>query len=291
MIKRGMIYKALSGFYYVWSDGASYACRARGNFRNRGISPLVGDDVSFQVENETDGYILEVHERKNELVRPPVSNIDHVLVVMSAKEPNLSLNLLDKFLVTVEGHDITPSIIITKRDLLSNDEIRYVEEILEHYEKVGYKTYFISNLEDQEAMSGALVDGINVLSGQSGVGKSSLINAMLQMNIQTGIISNALNRGKHTTRHVELINTPHGFLADTPGFSALDFIHIEKHNLKNCFPEFVQAADNCKFRECLHINEPKCQVKENVKVHIIMETRYKHYLQMMKEIESRKVRY
>ncbi|TDM03988.1 ribosome small subunit-dependent GTPase A [Macrococcus carouselicus] len=290
-MREGLIYKALSGFYYVESEGMSFQCRARGVFRKRGLTPLVGDRVRFQIENETDGYITELLPRKNELVRPPVANIDQVLVVMSAKEPEFSLNLIDKFLVIVESYDITPSLVVTKKDLLTPDEISFLENKLDYYRSIGYQTHLISNLEDQRVMLDTLVTGINVLSGQSGVGKSSLINAARpDMNLETGVISNALNRGKHTTRHVELIRNGKAYIADTPGFSSLEYAHIDKYMLKNCFPEFVAVEQNCKYRECLHVNEPKCAVKEAVG-DTILETRYDHYLQMMNEIETRKVRY
>ncbi|GGA97154.1 ribosome small subunit-dependent GTPase A [Macrococcus hajekii] len=290
-MREGLIYKALSGFYYVESEGESFQCRARGVFRKRGLSPLVGDRVKFQIENTTDGYITELLPRKNELVRPPVANIDQVLVVMSAKEPEFSLNLIDKFLVIVESYDITPCLIVTKKDLLNADEESFIQSKLDYYQSIGYNTYLISNLEDQRVMLDMLVPGINVLSGQSGVGKSSLINAARpQSNLETGIISNALNRGKHTTRHVELIKNKQGYIADTPGFSSLDYAHIDKYMLKNCFPEFVEVEQECKYRECLHVNEPKCAVKMAVG-DTILASRYDHYLQMMNEIETRKVRY
>ncbi|ULG75097.1 ribosome small subunit-dependent GTPase A [Macrococcus brunensis] len=290
-MREGLIYKALSGFYYVESAGESFQCRARGVFRKKGLSPLVGDRVKFQIENEIEGYITELLPRKNELIRPPVANIDQVLIVMSAKEPDFSLNLIDKFLVIVESYDIMPSLIVTKKDLLTEKEEAVIQGKLEYYQSIGYSTHLISNLEDQSELLHLLVPGINVLSGQSGVGKSSLINAVRpESNLETGVISNALNRGKHTTRHVELIRTSEGYIADTPGFSSLDYAHIDKYMLKNCFPEFVAAAEECKYRECLHVNEPKCAVKSSVG-ETILQSRYDHYLQMMNEIETRKVRY
>ncbi len=291
-MREGLIYKALSGFYYVDSEGESFQCRARGVFRKKGLSPLVGDEVVFQIENQTDGYITELKPRRNELKRPPVANIDQVLVVMSAKEPEFSKNLIDKFLVIVESYDIEPCLIVTKKDLLSMDEISWIDNQLKKYEAIGYRTYFVSNLEDQSALTHILVDGINVLSGQSGVGKSSLINAVKpDSNLETGVISNALNRGKHTTRHVELIKINDQYLADTPGFSALDIAHIDKYILKNCFPEFAAREELCKYRECLHVNEPSCAVKDAVETGEIMQSRYDNYLQLMNEIETRKVRY
>ncbi|UTH14623.1 ribosome small subunit-dependent GTPase A [Macrococcus equipercicus] len=291
-MREGLIYKALSGFYYVDSEGESFQCRARGVFRKKGISPLVGDEVIFQIENETDGYITELKSRRNELKRPPVANIDQVLVVMSAKEPEFSKNLIDKFLVIVESYDIEPCLIVTKKDLLNAAQTAAIESQLSDYEAIGYRTYFVSNLEDQSALADILVDGINVLSGQSGVGKSSLINAVKpDSQLETGIISSALNRGKHTTRHVELIQVNGKYLADTPGFSALDIAHIDKYILKNCFPEFAAREDQCRYRECLHVNEPSCAVKAAVESGEVMQSRYDNYLQLMNEIETRKVRY
>lgn len=287
---KGQIIKALSGFYYVKSDDSIYQCRARGNFRKRGISPLVGDFVEFQIENETDGYILSIEERNNSMVRPPVANIDRVIVVLSAKEPEFSLNLLDKFLVKVESYGIEPVILVTKKDLINQDETLFIERALDYYESIGYETYFVTNLNEQSY--DALVQGITVLAGQSGVGKSSFINSLIpDANLNTGVISNALNRGKHTTRHVELISLQNGYIADTPGFSSLELDNIDKYELKNMFPDFVKLAPQCKFRECLHLNEPNCAIKKALETGEVLQSRYDHYLQMMSEIENRKVRY
>ncbi|MBQ5153605.1 ribosome small subunit-dependent GTPase A [Macrococcoides caseolyticum] len=287
---KGQIIKALSGFYYVKSEAKIYQCRARGNFRKRGISPLVGDFVKFQVENETDGYILSIDERNNSMVRPPVANIDRVIVVLSAKEPEFSLNLLDKFLVKVESYGIEPVILVTKKDLVNKEEGLFIERALNQYESIGYETYFVTNLNEQSY--DALVKGITVLAGQSGVGKSSFINSLIpDANLNTGVISNALNRGKHTTRHVELIPLQNGYIADTPGFSSLELDNIDKYELKNMFPEFVKLSPQCKFRECLHLNEPKCAIKTALATGEVLQSRYDHYLQMMSEIENRKVRY
>ncbi|WP_414046633.1 ribosome small subunit-dependent GTPase A [Macrococcus equi] len=288
---KGQIIKALSGFYYVKDDkNEIYQCRARGNFRKKGITPYVGDFVTFQIENETDGYILDILDRKNVMVRPPVVNVDRVIVVMSAKEPDFSLNLVDKFITIIESYDIEPVLLVTKKDLLTDDEIAYIEKCLAYYESIGYKVLFVSNKDSHNFTS--LIQGITVLAGQSGVGKSSFINALIpDANLNTGIISNALNRGKHTTRHVELIPLQEGYIADTPGFSSLDLDNIDRNTLKYCFIEFAQRAGECKFRECLHINEPKCAIKDAVDAGDILESRYQHYQQMLEEIENRKVRY
>ncbi|WP_414056090.1 ribosome small subunit-dependent GTPase A [Macrococcus equi] len=288
---KGQIIKALSGFYYVKDDkNEIYQCRARGNFRKKGITPYVGDFVTFQIENETDGYILDILDRKNVMVRPPVVNVGRVIVVMSAKEPDFSLNLVDKFITIIESYDIEPVLLVTKKDLLTDDEIAYIEKCLAYYESIGYKVLFVSNKDSHNFTS--LIQGITVLAGQSGVGKSSFINALIpDANLNTGIISNALNRGKHTTRHVELIPLQEGYIADTPGFSSLDLDNIDRNTLKYCFIEFAQRAGECKFRECLHINEPKCAIKDAVDAGDILESRYQHYQQMLEEIENRKVRY
>lgn len=291
-IIKGQIIKALSGFYYVKSedDSAIYQCRARGNFRKKGITPYVGDFVTFQIENENDGYILEIHERKNALVRPSVANVDRVIIVMSAKEPEFSLNLVDKFITIIESYDVEPVLLVTKKDLLNEQEISFITTQLDYYERIGYTVMFVSNLEQQNFND--LVKGITVLAGQSGVGKSSFINALIpDVNLNTGVISNALNRGKHTTRHVELIPLDYGYIADTPGFSSLDLDNLDRNTLKYCFIEFAERANECKFRECMHINEPGCAIKAGVENGEILETRYLHYQQMLNEIDTRKVRY
>ncbi|RXK18945.1 ribosome small subunit-dependent GTPase A [Macrococcus sp. DPC7161] len=289
-MKIGQIIKALSGFYYVKYENEIYQTRARGNFRKKGISPLVGDFVQFQIENQTDGYILNIEERKNAIVRPAVANVDRVIVVMSAVEPNYSLNLIDKFLVNVESYHIEPVLLITKKDLADEALINKIESDLAYYKKIGYEVHFVSNEERQHLQS--LVKGITVLAGQSGVGKSSFINAMIPgTDLNTGVISNALNRGKHTTRHVELIPVNEHYIADTPGFSSLELTEVDKYSLKNCFPEFRQNETHCKFRECLHINEPKCEIKRLVESGEILKSRYEHYQQMFTTIENTKERY
>lgn len=291
-MKTGRIIKSISGDYSVQSDERIYITKARGLFRKKKTSPVVGDIVDFQVENETGGYILNIHDRKNILVRPPVANIDKVIVVMSAVEPNLSQQLLDRFLVVIHSYNIRPMICITKKDLASDEEIEKINILLSNYEKVGYETLFIGSDDNLSQMVFPLIEGLVVLSGQSGVGKSTMMNSLFEdLNIETNHISKALNRGKHTTRHVELYETATGYLADTPGFSALDFSHIEKDELADLFPEFEAIKGNCKFRNCTHINEPKCAVKLLIESSAFYELRYKHYLTLFEEIQNRKVRY
>nr|WP_263313538.1 ribosome small subunit-dependent GTPase A [Mammaliicoccus sp. Marseille-Q6498] len=291
-MKTGRIIKSISGDYSVLTDDGVYIAKARGLFRKKKTSPVVGDIVDFQVENETGGYIHNIHERDNLLLRPPVSNIDKVIVVMSAVEPIISQQLLDRFLVVVHSYNITPIICITKKDLATEAQIKHVEQLLNHYKVVGYDTLFVGNDDDLSLTITPLINGIIVLSGQSGVGKSTIMNRLFKdLNIETNKISKALNRGKHTTRHVELFEMEHGFLADTPGFSALDFSHIEKEELADLFPEFEAVKSECKFRNCTHINEPHCAVKLLIEENDFYNLRYKHYLTLFEEIQNRKVRY
>ncbi|MGX1264688.1 ribosome biogenesis GTPase [Rossellomorea marisflavi] len=290
----GKIVKALSGFYYVLSEGTVTQCRGRGNFRKNKITPLVGDYVEFQAENETDGYILKVFERKNELVRPPIANVDQAILVFSASEPDFSTTLLDRFLVLIESKEIDPLICITKMDLLSEEETHRILRYADDYRRMGYEVLTTSSKTEQgvEELAPYLRDKISVFAGQSGVGKSSLLNALdPELDLKTAMISSHLGRGKHTTRHVELIHVDGGLVADTPGFSSLDFTELDESELPLCFPEMAAASEACKFRGCLHVNEPKCAVKEKVEAGDIPAYRYDHYLSFHQEIKERKPRY
>ncbi|MGM0840787.1 MAG: ribosome small subunit-dependent GTPase A [Bacillota bacterium] len=290
----GKIVKALSGFYYVLSAGSVTQCRGRGNFRINKITPLVGDYVEFQAENKTDGYILKVYERKNELVRPPIANVDQAILVFSASEPDFSPALLDRFLVLVESKEIEPLICVTKMDLLTSDQTNKIERYVKDYRSFGYEVLMTSSKTEHgvEELTPYLRDKISVFAGQSGVGKSSLLNALKpELELKTAMISSHLGRGKHTTRHVELIDIEDGLVADTPGFSSLEFSELEIEELPQCFPEMVEVSEDCKFRGCLHINEPKCAVKAAVEAGEIPTYRYDHYLTFHKEIKDRKPRY
>ena len=281
----GQIRKALSGFYYVASDGKMYQTRARGNFRKKKLTPLVGDEVVFSSEENSEGYILELLPRKNELVRPPVANIDQGVIVTSLIEPNFSYNLLDRFLVTLENKYIHPIIYLSKTDLVKDQSL--VDEIRGVYEPLGYPV--IDGEQDKQKLTDLFADNVTVFMGQSGAGKSTLLNDVSpDLNLETGEISDALGRGRHTTRHVELLELFGGLVADTPGFSSIEFLEITTEELPKEFPEFRAAAPQCRFRECRHVKEPGCEVKHRLETGEIAQTRYDNYLQFLQEIDKRR---
>lgn len=291
-MKTGRIVKLISGVYQVDVNGKRYNTKPRGLFRKKKFSPIVGDIVDFDVQNETEGYIQHVHERDNELKRPPVSNIDTLVIVMSAVEPQFSTQLLDRFLVIAHSYGLNTRILVTKKDMADDNQIEKINNYLSIYEEIGYSTQFVSIHDNQTTLVEEWGRGLIVLSGQSGVGKSTFLNHFKpELELETNDISKSLNRGKHTTRHVELHETVSGFIGDTPGFSALDFDHIDKDEIKNYFIEIAQYGEQCKFRNCNHLKEPKCNVKEELDKGNIAQFRYEHYLQLFNEISERKVRY
>ncbi|WP_438763690.1 ribosome small subunit-dependent GTPase A [Enterococcus sp. AZ194] len=284
---KGQIRKALSGFYYIYSEGQTYQTRARGNFRNRKITPLVGDEVIFESSNLTDGYLLEILPRENELVRPPVANVDQGVVVTSLVEPNFSYNLLDRFLVTLENKGIEPIIYLSKTDLDPRNPL--INEVKQVYEAIGYTVIIPKEDQGIVELEQQFPQKLSVFMGQSGAGKSTLLNRIApHLDLETAEISDSLGRGKHTTRHVELLPIYEGLVADTPGFSAIDFLEIQAVDLPKEFPEFVEAAALCKFRECMHDKEPSCEVKRRVETKEIAQSRYDNYKQFLEEIENKR---
>lgn len=291
----GQIRKALSGYYYVYDEGKLLQCRGRGVFRKRGEQPLVGDIVEYAKDKEgSDGVIKKIFPRNNALIRPPIANVDQALLVFSVKEPDFNPLLLDRFLVVLESHQVTPIICLTKMDLLQENEKEEIETIIRIYQEIGYEVIdtFKNDPGLFDKLEPLLKGKTTVLAGQSGVGKSTLLNTLIpELNLKTGEISHSLGRGRHTTRHVELIEVAGGLVADTPGFSSFDFDHIEKEELTSCFPEFERKKDECKFRGCLHLKEPKCAIKSAVESGDIQKFRYEHYLEFLQEILDRKPRY
>lgn len=282
---QGRIIKSLAGFYYVESDGVVYQTRARGNFRKKGQTPYVGDFVEFSAEDHSEGYILAIHDRKNSLVRPPIVNIDQAVVIMSAKEPDFNANLLDRFLVLLEHKAIEPIVYISKMDLLTSpDEIAAIQK---QYQEIGYQ--FCTFLDELLPL---LTDKVTVFMGQTGVGKSTLLNKIApDLKLETGEISDSLGRGRHTTRAVSFYNVNGGKIADTPGFSSLDYEISNAEDLNKAFPELRRLSRLCKFRSCTHTHEPSCAVKDAVESGELWQSRYDNYLQFLSEIENRRETY
>ena len=282
---QGRIIKSLAGFYYVESDGVVYQTRARGNFRKKGQTPYVGDFVDFSAEDHSEGYILAIHDRKNSLVRPPIVNIDQAVVIMSAKEPDFNTNLLDRFLVLLEHRAIEPIVYISKMDLLTSpDEIAVIQK---QYQEIGYQ--FCTFLDELLPL---LTDKVTVFMGQTGVGKSTLLNKIApDLKLETGEISDSLGRGRHTKRAVSLYNVNGGKIADTPGFSSLDYEITNAEDLNKAFPELRRLSRLCKFRSCTHTHEPSCAVKDAVESGELWQSRYDNYLQFLSEIENRRETY
>jgi ribosome small subunit-dependent GTPase A len=291
----GTIIKALSGYYYVKNGGSQIQCRARGLFRKRGLTPLVGDHVVYEAENPTDGYIMSIQPRSNFLIRPPIANIDQALLVFSVCEPDFDSQLLDRFLVTMEVHRIRSVICLTKNDLLNADQEDALRREISVYRSAGYQVIVTSSREHIgiDELRQVFEGKITVITGQSGVGKSSLLNQVNEtLHIETQSISHALGRGKHTTRHVELLPIGgNGFVADTPGFSSLDMTQVEAAELSDFFPEFIPFSVSCRFRTCTHMAEPDCSVKKAVEEGKIDSKRYEHYCFFYREIKNKKKLY
>jgi len=287
--KEGRIIKSIGGLYSVIDESkVIYVLKPLGVFRHKNIQPKVGDFVIFNEDS-----IIDIKDRSNDLYRPFIANVDQALLVNSAKQPDFSFLLLDKFLTIIEANNIKPIIIITKVDLMSEEELNKLKSKLNYYEKF-YKVIYFSS-KTKEGLTEVLDisrDKVNVLSGQTGAGKSSLLNTINpELNIETNEISKALGRGKHTTRHVELISFGEGFIADTPGFSKLEFVDFQADEIRYYFPDFFELAKGCRFYECTHIHEPGCRIIEAVNKGEILRERYDDYKFIFNEIKLQKPRY
>lgn len=291
----GIITKGIGGFYYIDTKQGVYECRARGIFRKEKVTPLVGDNVKISIVDEENkkGVLEEIEDRETELVRPPISNVNKSIIVFAIKNPNPNLSLLDRFIVLAEREGLEIVIVLTKADLATDEELDNLKRI---YETSGYKVIPVSNKAkiNIDKVKEELKDNIVVFAGPSGVGKSTLLNNIdSKFQLQTGEISDKIKRGKHTTRHAELLKLEcGGMVADTPGFSSLTLDDIEEDELKDYFIEFDEFSDECKFGgRCMHENEPICGVKEAVNENKIAKERYKSYLQLLKEKRQSKRRY
>ena len=289
---QGKIVKGIAGFYYVHVvESGLYECKAKGIFRKEKLKPLVGDVVEIDVLDETEkkGNIIEVLERKNELIRPAVANIDQALVVFAVTKPKPHFNLLDRFLIMMESKDIPVILCFNKKDIATEPEIQELKEI---YEACGYEMVFTSALEEEnvDQLKELLRGKTTAIAGPSGVGKSSLINIFQpDANMETGSISEKIERGKHTTRHSELIWIEEDtYIMDTPGFTCLDYSVLEDKELRFYFNEFTQYEGECRFNGCVHVNEPGCRVKEALEQNKINHIRYDIYLEMYNEIKGKR---
>ena len=289
---QGKIIKGIAGFDYVHVAGSGvYECKAKGIFRKDGVKPLVGDDVEMEVTHEKDmeGNIMRILPRKNELVRPAVANIDQALVVFAVTKPKPHFNLLDRFLVMMETKEIPAILCFNKADIAGDAEIAGVKAV---YENCGYPLIFTSAKKEEniDRLKELLQGKTTAAAGPSGVGKSSLINRLQSgVKMETGSISRKIERGKHTTRHSELIMLgDESYIMDTPGFSSLYAGNMEKEDLKYCFPEFAPYEGKCRFNGCGHIHEPGCAVKQAADEGKIHRIRYEDYVMMYRELQERK---
>lgn len=268
----GIIIKNQSNDYTVRTKNGIYVCKPRGKFRQDKITPLVGDIV---VIDDVNKYLLEIKPRKNSLIRPSIANVDIAIIATSVKEPNFDSNLLDKLLTIISYNNITPIICLTKMDLLNENEEKSIMDIMSYYQSIGYEV--VENNDIKKIKK--LIEGKTVvLAGQSGAGKSSLLNKLdKNLNLQTNEISKALGRGKHTTRCVTLYEIDGSLVADTPGFSSVDFRGMSKLDIRDNMEEMFDNLEKCKYRDCMHIKEDECEVKKLVRDHKILLSRYENY--------------
>lgn len=270
----GKIVKIISNLYTVEANNNLYNCRARGKIKYNKLTPLVGDKVLFDNKEK---YILEILPRKNSLDRPSISNVDSAILITSVKKPDLSLNLLDKQITLCVINNIEPIIVFTKLDLLNKKDLKYIKSIMKYYSNIGIKVCTNNNLFKLKKY---IKNKTLVLTGQTGAGKSTLMNKLdKKLNLATNEISEALGRGKHTTRHVELFKYKTSFIADTPGFSSFDLNNVNLEDIKNSFIEFKNV--NCPYKDCTHTNENECTIKELVNNSKILKSRYENYLRMV----------
>ena len=289
MIMNGIITKAISGFYYVSDGEKTYECKARGSFRESGVSPLVGDRAEFEKTEEQKGIVTAVLPRKNLLSRPPVANIDKLFIISSYEKPAPNAYIIDKLTALAEYNKIEPIIVFNKCDMGGFEEWERI------YKNAGFRVYTVSaeNGEGIDALRTELKDCVSAFTGNSGVGKSSILNVLFgDLKLETGAVSVKLGRGRHTTRHTELFSLPEGgFVADTPGFSSLECEcndYAFKENLVYCFRDLSEYADGCRFTSCTHTVEKGCNIIEAVENGKIAESRHKSYVTLFEELKDLK---
>lgn len=287
----GIIIRGVGGNYYVDVGYEIIECRARGLFRLQNIKPLVGDKVLIRLttENEKSGYIEEIKDRMNEIKRPSVANVEQLLIFFAVSNPEPSFLLLDKLLIAAEINKLKPIICFNKSDLCSDER---KNELANIYINTGYRMIFTCKEDNKsiETLKDVLKDKLSVFSGPSGVGKSSIMNAVQpNFELKTGEISEKLKRGKHTTRHAEIYKLSFGgFVVDTPGFSSFELQSIDQFELTEYYPEIKKYSNGCRFADCLHYKEPNCVIKDAVSKGLISETRYNNYIKLLEEIINAK---
>lgn len=268
----GIIIKNQSNDYTVRTTKGIYVCKPRGKFRNDKITPLVGDTVIIDDINK---YLLEIKPRKNSLIRPPIANVDIALIAVSVKEPNFDSSLLDKLLTIISFNNITPIICLTKLDLLNKEETKNIKEITKYYQSIGYIVVENTNTKEIKKL---IQNKKVVIAGQSGAGKSTLLNKLdKNLSLETNEISKALGRGKHTTRCTTLYEVDNALIADTPGFSSVDFRGMTKLDIRDNMKEMYDNLEHCKYRDCMHIKEDNCYIKKLLEEGKILPSRYNNY--------------
>lgn len=287
---QGKIIKGIAGFYYVHNGNSIYECKAKGAFRKDGIKPLVGDNVDIEVidEKEHVGNIISILPRHSEIIRPAVANVDQAMIIFAIQKPDPNFNLLDRFLIMMQQKNLSTIICFNKQDIAKEEEKKMITEA---YEGCGCKVVFVSALEDDLGeLKELLAHKTTTVAGPSGVGKSTLINRLQDgVCMETGAISEKIDRGRHTTRHSEMIAIDSDtYILDTPGFSSLRLFDVDKTHLKDYYPEFTEYEGSCRFLNCIHEKEPDCMVKDAVEKVKVSRLRYDNYLKLLEEAKENK---